>query len=261
MTSPLEMTRQTHCLNVQNLTMSYDRAPVVEDVSLAIPSGRLVGILGPNGAGKSTLIKGILGLHERDAGQVRFFGKPLADVRQRVVYVPQRGAVDWDFPVTVKDVVLMGRYGRLGLFGRPSRKDRMKAKEAMEKVGIADLSRRQIGELSGGQQQRVFLARALAQEGDLIFMDEPFVGVDAATEEAIVALLREMRDQGRTVIVVNHDLQTARSYFDELILLNKRLIAYGPTSRVFTPELLSQAYGGHLAVIDGADGQRMMIAA
>ncbi len=207
------------------------------------------------------LIKGVLGLLPLDAGRAAFFGQPLDRVRQRVVYVPQRGDVDWDFPVTVQDVVLMGRYGRLGLFGRPSRQDRRVAAEAMEKVGIATLADRQISALSGGQQQRVFLARALAQEGDLIFMDEPFVGVDAATEEAIVALLREMRDSGRTVIVVNHDLQTARAYFDDLMLLNRTLVAYGPSKDIFTPELLTRTYGGRLAVIEGANADRVLIAA
>lgn len=252
---------QTPMLQVEGLTLSYDREPVVDAVSLTLEAGRLVGILGPNGAGKSTLIKGILGLQRPDAGRALFFGQPLDAVRRRVVYVPQRGAVDWDFPVTVADVVLMGRYGRLGLFGRPSRQDRRAAAEAMEKIGIADLARRQIGELSGGQQQRVFLARALAQDGELLFMDEPFVGVDAATEEAIVALLREMRDAGRTVVVVNHDLQTARAYFDELVLLNRRLVAHGPSEEIFTPSLLTRAYGGRLAVIEGGEAGHLLVAA
>jgi manganese/zinc/iron transport system ATP- binding protein len=250
-----------NALNVQSLTLSYDRAAVVTRANLQVETGRIVGVLGPNGAGKSTLIKGILGLHRPDGGQVSFFGEPLRAVRNRVVYVPQRSSVDWDFPVTVEDVVLMGRYGRLGLFGRLRRQDREITRRALEQIGIADLARRQISELSGGQQQRVFLARALAQDGDLIFMDEPFVGVDAATEEAIVLLLREMRDQGKTVIVVNHDLQTARSYFDELVLLNKQIIAHGPTEDVFTPELLARTYGGRLAVIDGEYGDKILIAA
>ncbi len=248
-------------LEVQNLTMSYDRAPVVQDVSLQIQPGRVVGILGPNGAGKSTLIKGMLGLLPIDAGKARFFGTSLRRVRQRVVYVPQRSAVDWDFPATVQDIVLMGRYGHLGLFGRLSSQDRRIAQECMEKIGITDLADRQIGELSGGQQQRVFLARALAQEGDLLFMDEPFVGVDAATEEAIVALLREIRNRGGSVVVVNHDLQTAQAYFDELILLNKRLIAHGPTSEVFTPKRLTETYGGRLTVIENAASGDVLIAA
>lgn len=252
----------TPALSAHKVTLSYHSAPVVDEVSFQIDAGRLVGILGPNGAGKSTLIKGLLGLMTPDAGKVRFFGQSLEAVRQRVVYVPQRSAVDWQFPITVREVVLMGRYGRLGLFGRPSRRDRRIANESMERVGIADLAARQIGELSGGQQQRVFLARALAQEGDLILMDEPFVGVDAATEEAIVELLRGMRDSGRTVLVVNHDLQTARSYFDELLLLNKKLVAHGPTAEIFTPEMLTRAYGGRLAIIEGSSGPaHMMIAA
>ena len=250
-----------NALDVRNLTLSYDRDAVVTRANLHVEAGRIVGVLGPNGAGKSTLIKGILALHRPDGGEVLFFGQPLRDVRDRVVYVPQRSSVDWDFPVTVEDVVLMGRYGRLGLWGRLRRRDRLMARRALDQIGIADLASRQISELSGGQQQRVFLARALAQDGDLIFMDEPFVGVDAATEEAIVGLLRQMREDGKTVIVVNHDLQTARSYFDELVLLNKRIIAHGPTQSVFTPELLAETYGGRLAVIDGEYGDKILIAA
>lgn len=250
-----------NALDVQNLTLSYDREAVVSRVDLSVDTGRIVGILGPNGAGKSTLIKGVLNLHAPDGGDVRFFGKTLREVRNRVVYVPQRSSVDWDFPVTVRDVVLMGRYGRLGLFGRLRRNDRLAADRALDQIGIADLAGRQIAELSGGQQQRVFLARALAQDGDLIFMDEPFVGVDAATEEAIVELLRDMRDQGKTVIVVNHDLQTARAYFDELVLLNRTIVAHGATEDVFTPELLAATYGGRLAVIDGDYGDTILIAA
>ncbi len=250
-----------NALDVQNLTLSYDRDAVVTRAHLHVAAGRIVGVLGPNGAGKSTLIKGILGLHRPDGGDVRFFGKPLSAVRHRVVYVPQRSSVDWDFPVTVEDVVLMGRYGRLGLLGRLRNQDRVIARRALDQIGIADLADRQISELSGGQQQRVFLARALAQDGELIFMDEPFVGVDAATEEAIVGLLRDMRDEGKTVIVVNHDLQTARAYFDELVLLNKSIVAHGPTDEVFTPALLAQTYGGRLAVIDGEYGDKILIAA
>ncbi|MEL6178391.1 MAG: metal ABC transporter ATP-binding protein, partial [Myxococcota bacterium] len=187
------------------------------------------------------------------------FGQPLHKVRQRVVYVPQRGSVDWDFPVTVADVVLMGRYGRLGLFGRPSAEDRRIAHRAMVQMGIEALADRQISAMSGGQQQRVFLARALAQEGDLLFMDEPFVGVDASTEEAIVALLRQMRDQGRTVVVVNHDLQTAREYFDDVILLNRCVIAYGPVSELFTAPLLGRTYGGRLAVFRDEDDREVVV--
>jgi manganese/zinc/iron transport system ATP- binding protein len=250
-----------NAIDIQNLTLSYDRDAVIDDVSLQIQPGRIVGILGPNGAGKSTLVKGALGLHKPDGGTVRFFGESLDSVRQRVVYVPQRTSVDWDFPVTVEDVVLMGCYGRLGLFGRIRPRHRDRARRALEEMGITDLATRQISELSGGQQQRVFLARALAQDGDLIFMDEPFVGVDAATEAAIVALLRQMRDAGRTVVVVNHDLQTARSYFDELILLNKTIVAHGPAEDVFTADLLQKTYGGRLAVLDGESHEQILIAA
>jgi manganese/zinc/iron transport system ATP- binding protein len=252
--------QQEIALEIQGLTASYDGVAALQQVTVSARAGRVVGILGPNGAGKSTLLKAALGLLPVDAGQARFFGAPLAQVRRRVVYVPQRSAVDWDFPVTVEDVVLMGRDGRRGLFGRPSREDRAIAARSLEQLGLSGLGRRQIGELSGGQQQRVFLARALAQEGDLLLMDEPFVGVDAATEEAIVALMRDLRDRGGAVVVVNHDLQTAQRYFDDLWLLNKALVAHGPTAEVFTPALLSRAYGGRLAVVeDGA--QQWMIAA
>jgi len=247
-------------LEVEGLTLSWDRTPVVKDVSFALPPGRIVGVLGPNGAGKSTMLKGILGLMPRDRGEVRAFGKALNKVRGRVVYVPQRSAVDWDFPVTVNDVVLMGRYGHLGLLGRLRANDRAIADDAMERMAIADLRDRQISELSGGQQQRVFLARALAQQGDLLLMDEPLVGVDARTEAVIIDLLRAERDAGKTVLIVNHDLNTAREYFDDLLLLNKTVIAYGPSEAVFEPEALARCYGGQLAVLRGADGARHMLA-
>jgi manganese/zinc/iron transport system ATP- binding protein len=247
-------------LEIRDLSVRYDQAPVLTDVTFTLAPGRITGILGPNGAGKSTLLKAALGLLKPDAGEIRFFGEPLARARGRVVYVPQRSAVDWDFPVTVADVVLMGRYGRLGLLGRPSREDREAAQAAMAQLGILELASRQISELSGGQQQRTFLARALAQGGELILMDEPFVGVDARTEEAIVALLHQLRDAGRTALIVNHDLQTARRYFDDLLLLNRRVFAHGPSAEVFTPEALSACYGGRLAVLSGEDGAAVVLA-
>jgi len=250
-------------LNITNVTVSYGgRAaePAIENVSLTLHSGRIVGILGPNGAGKSTLIKAALGLVEMTSGEVTLFGQPLSRVRNQVVYIPQRGSVDWDFPVTVSDVVLMGRYGRLGLFGRPSKKDRAIAHNAMEKMGILPLADRQISEMSGGQQQRAFLARALAQEGDLLLMDEPFVGVDAATEAVIVTLLQEMRDSGKTVVVVNHDLHTAKRYFDELVMLNKHLVAHGPVEQVFTPEVLTRTYGGRLTLLKDDNARDVVFA-
>lgn len=236
-------------LEIHDLTVSYHNKPVLWGIDLAVPRGQLVGIVGPNGAGKSTLIKACMGLLPVSSGWVKVFGQPLAQVPTRVGYVPQRESVDWDFPVNVMDVVLMGRYGRLGLLRRPGAADREAARACLDKVGMLPFADRQIANLSGGQQQRVFLARALAQEADLYFMDEPFAGVDAATEAAIIAVLRELRDRGRTLLVVHHDLPTARSYFDMLLLLNMNVVAFGPTQQVFTSELLQQTYGGRLTIL------------
>lgn len=236
-------------LEAHDLTVSYLKRPVLYGVDLAVPAGKLVGIVGPNGAGKSTLIKSIMGLVPASGGWVKVFGKPTKENIQRVGYVPQRESVDWDFPVSVMDVVLMGCYGRLGLVRRPGKKERQLAHAALEKVGMEAYSKRQIANLSGGQQQRVFLARALAQESDLYLMDEPFAGVDAATEVAIIDLLQEMRDRGKTVLVVHHDLATAREYFDMLLLLNMRVVAFGDTDQVFTGELLQKTYGGRLTML------------
>lgn len=236
-------------LEVHDLTVSYDRRPVLWDIDFEVPEGKLMAIVGPNGAGKSTLIKAIMGLIPLASGYVRIYGKELEENRLRVGYVPQRNSVDWDFPTSVRDVVLMGRYGRLGLFRRPRSSDHDRAEEALRQVGISNLGSRQISQLSGGQQQRVFLARALAQDADLYLMDEPFVGVDAATESAIIDLLREMRERGKTVIVVHHDLATAREYFDWVLLLNLRTVAFGPMDDAFTDELLQKTYGGRLNVL------------
>ena len=236
-------------VEVHDLTVSYDRKPVLWGVDLTIPAGALVGVIGPNGAGKSTLIKAMMDLLPSGSGYVRLFDKPIGEVRRRISYVPQRESVDWDFPASVFDVVLMGRYGSLGLFKRPRQADKDAAMEALAKVGMQAFADRQISQLSGGQQQRVFLARALAQNADLYFMDEPFAGVDIATETAIIELLRTMRDQGKTVIVVHHDLQSAADYFDWVVLLNMRLVASGPTEKVLTQELLEQTYGGKLTVL------------
>lgn len=239
-------------LEVNQLTVNYDRTPVLWDISLTVPPGVLVGIVGPNGAGKSTLIKAALGIVKPIGGKVEFFGQPLKAVRQRVAYVPQRESVDWDFPVTVRDLVLMGRYGRLGLFRHPREADRAAAGHYLKLVGMESYADRQISQLSGGQQQRVFLARALLQEADIYFMDEPFTGVDLATEAVIVQLLQQLRSAGKTVFVVHHDLNTVESYFDWVILLNMRLIAYGETSRFFTPHYLNLAYGKSYALLDEA---------
>lgn len=236
-------------LETHDLTVSYHKRPVLYGVDLAVPQGSLVGIVGPNGAGKSTLIKTIMGLVPSSGGWVKVFGGPLKKNLHRVGYVPQRESVDWDFPVTVMDVALMGTYGRLGLFRRPGKDEKNRASDALEKVGMLSYASRQIGNLSGGQQQRVFLARALAQDSDLYLMDEPFVGVDAATEAAIITLLREMRERGKTVLVVHHDLQSASDYFDRLILLNMRLVAYGLIEDVYTSEILQKTYGGRLTIL------------
>ena len=236
-------------LEVHDLTVAYQKKPVLWGIDLAVPAGKLIGIVGPNGAGKSTLIKAIMGLLPLSSGWIHVFGQPSSTNLRRIGYVPQRESVDWDFPVNVMDVVLMGRYGHLGLFQRPRKEDREIARDCLEKVKMLPYANRQISNLSGGQQQRVFLARALAQQSDLYLMDEPFAGVDAATESAIIALLHELRSQGKTILVVHHDLPTARNYFDMLMLLNMRLVAFGPTEEVFTYELLQKTYGGRLTIL------------
>jgi manganese/zinc/iron transport system ATP- binding protein len=239
-------------LEVHDLTVAYHRKPVLWDVDWALEGSSLVGVIGPNGAGKSTLIKAILGLLPMVSGAVRIFGEPIDKVRRRIGYVPQRESVDWDFPVSVMDVVLMGTYGRLGWFRRPGRAERDWALTCLKEVGLADLADRQIGQLSGGQQQRTFLARALAQQADVYFMDEPMAGVDAATERVIFQLLQRLRGEGKTVIAVHHDLRTVPEYFDQVALLNMRLVASGPTSSVLTPDNLRKTYGGRLAILDAA---------
>ena len=236
-------------LEIHDLTVAYHKRPVLWGVDFEVPAGQLVGVIGPNGAGKSTLIKAAMGLLPVSSGWVKVFGRPVKDNLRRVGYVPQRESVDWDFPVSVMDVVLMGRYGHLGLFKRPRKEDREVARECLEKVKMLPYADRQISNLSGGQQQRVFLARALAQESDLYFMDEPFAGVDAATEAAIVTILQELKDQGKTLLVVHHDLPTAKTYFDSLLLLNMRVVAFGPTEEVFNYDLLQSTYGGRLTIL------------
>lgn len=235
-----------HALEIRDLTVAYGDRPVLWDVDLAVPPGVLLAVVGPNGAGKTTLIRSVLGLVRPVAGEVRIHGRPYEEQRRRVAYVPQRGSVDWDFPTTVLDVVMMGRYGALGWLRRPGAREREQALTALEQVGMADYRDRQISRLSGGQQQRVFLARALVQDADVYFMDEPFQGVDAKTERAIVALLQELRAGGRTVVVVHHDLSTVAEYFDWALLLNVRRIAAGPVAEAFTEETLRETYGGRV---------------
>ena len=239
-------------VSIHALTVAYHRKPVLWDVDLDIHAGRLVAIVGPNGAGKSTLLKACLGLIAPAAGRVEFWGKPYARVRSRVGYVPQRESVDWDFPVSALDVVCMGRYRRIGWCRPVTQKHKQAALACLDRVGMREYAQRQISQLSGGQQQRVFLARALAQEADLYFMDEPFAGVDAATERAIVGVLRELKNAGKTVIVVHHDLQTVPEYFDDVILLNMRVVAAGPVREVFMKANLNKTYGGRLTLLSEA---------
>jgi manganese/zinc/iron transport system ATP- binding protein len=236
-------------LSIHAMTVAYHRKPVLWDVDYDAPSNKLIAIVGPNGAGKSTLIKSSLGLIPRASGQVEFWGESYKQARSRVGYVPQRESVDWDFPVSALDVVCMGRYRMIGWCKPVSRKHKQAALDCLEQVGMRAFANRQISQLSGGQQQRVFLARALAQEADLYFMDEPFAGVDAATERAIVEVLRQLKTAGKTVIVVHHDLQTVRDYFDEVILLNMRVVASGPVDEVFNNDNLHKTYGGRLTLL------------
>lgn len=239
-------------LAIRDLTVAYHRKPVIWDIDLSIESGKLVGIVGPNGAGKSTLIKACLDLIPRSSGEILIYGAPYAKERKRVGYVPQRESVDWDFPVSALDVVAMGTYGRLGWFRRVDKRSKELALQALERVGLADYAHRQISQLSGGQQQRTFLARALVQDADIYFMDEPFAAVDAATERAIVDLLKELQARGKTVLVVHHDLATVPQYFDWTVLLNMRVVAAGPTKEVFNDENLRRTYGGKLTLLTQA---------
>lgn len=244
-------------LSVDDLTVAYHSKPAIWDIDLDVPEGVLMAIVGPNGAGKSTLIKAVLNLIPRAAGTVTFYGKPYERARSLVGYVPQRGSVDWDFPTSVLDVVTMGLYGKLGWFRRPGRQQREQALGALEQVGLLDFVNRQISQLSGGQQQRTFLARALVQDAQIYFMDEPFAAVDAITERAIVNILRQLKERGKTIIVVHHDLQTVEEYFDWATLLNVEIIASGPTADVFTPENLQRTYGGRMTYLHG--GQLMPV--
>lgn len=233
-------------LVIEDLTVAYREEPVLWDVDLLVPQGALMAIVGPNGAGKSTLIKAALDLITRSAGRVLVYGKPYPQQRQQVAYVPQRGSVDWDFPTSALDVVLMGRYGRVGWIKRPSKQDQQIALDCLRKVGMETFADRQISQLSGGQQQRVFLARALAQDAQIYIMDEPFQGVDATTEKAIIGVLKDLQAQGRTALVVHHDLETVPQYFDHVLLLNVKVIASGRVADVFTPENLRATYGGRV---------------
>ncbi len=246
------MKQQPPALHVDHLTVNYDKTSVLWDVTFDIPAGKLVGIVGPNGAGKSTLLKSLLGMTSSLSGNIEFFGKPFKKVRNRIAYVPQRSSVDWDFPITAFDLVLMGRYGKLGYFRWAKAADRDAARRALEMVGMLPFAQRQISQLSGGQQQRLFIARALLQDADFYLMDEPFAGVDMATEKAIICLMDSLKAEGKTLCVVHHDLGTVDDYFDWVVMLNTCLIACGPVGEVFNKETMMRTYGRGSHVLDEA---------
>lgn len=229
-------------IDVEKLHVSYYGKEVIKNISFSITTGKLVGIIGPNGAGKSTLMKAVLGLIPRDNGKITIENQPVNAVRRKIAYVPQRSNIDWDFPIIVRDTVLLGTYPKLGLFRRPGKKEKAWAMECLAKVGMEGYWKSQIGELSGGQQQRVFLARALAQKAEYFFLDEPFVGIDVASEQVIIDILKSLRDEGKSVFVVHHDLSKVENYFEDLILINKELIGCGPVKNVFKPKLIQEAY-------------------
>lgn len=236
-------------ISVKGLSVSYDRKRVLTNIFLEIEPGKIYGLIGPNGAGKSTLFKAILGLIETNSGKITIEEKPIKESRKRLVYVPQRDDVDWTFPATVYDIVLMGRYPHKKMLQRLNDEDRKIADDALEDLGITNLKDRQIGELSGGQQQRVFLARALTQQAEIFLLDEPFVGVDVTTEDQIITILKRLAAEGKTLLVVHHDLATVRDYFDKVILLNQRMIAYGDTEDTFTEENIAKAYRSQLPIL------------
>lgn len=253
-TARLDESPTAECpLSIYDLTVAYHRKPVLWDISIDFPPGQLIGVVGPNGAGKSTLIKAVMDLVPRASGEIRVFDKPYRKNRHRVGYVPQRESVDWDFPADALDVVTMGLYGQIGWCLPVRRKHRKRAAEALERVGLTDFAHRQISQLSGGQQQRTFLARALVQDADLYLMDEPFAAVDAATEQAIIEILQEIKNRGKTVLVIHHDLQTVADYFDYVVLLNMRVVAQGPIETTFTQENLQKTYGGRLTLLEEAN--------
>ena len=252
MSEAASTTKSVAPIQIHDMTIAYHKKPVLWDVDLDVPEGVLVGIIGPNGAGKSTMIKAVMDLVPKASGWVKIYDRPYDQMRSAIGYVPQRESVDWDFPINALDVVLMGRYGHVGWMRRPGAEDKRIAREALEKVGMGEFAERQISQLSGGQQQRVFLARALAQDARIYMMDEPFAGVDAATEKAIIDILIALRREGKTILVVHHDLQTVTEYFDWVIMLNMRVVAAGPTCDVFTNENLQKTYGGRLTVLSQA---------
>jgi len=238
-----------HAISVRDLTVSYGENVALRRVSFDIDAGGLVGIIGPNGAGKTTLMRAMLGLLPVDRGTVKIFGDEVARQRKWTAYVPQRNVIDWDFPISVSETVLLGTYPHLGLFRRPGRVEREWARECLAQVGMAEYADRQIGALSGGQQQRVFIARALAQRARLFFLDEPFVGIDATSESIIVDILHRLRDEGKTLLVVQHDLAKVHDYFDDVLLINKELVGYGPPQQVFTPDILATVFAAQMPLL------------
>ncbi len=239
-------------ISIRGLSVSYGRKRVLSNIWLDIEPGVVVGIVGPNGAGKSTLFKAIMGLLDQYMGEVHVLGKPVEEVRKQVAYIPQRDDIDWHFPATVYDIVVMGRYPHKGLLRRLDAQDHAIVRQALQDMDIAQLQHRQIGELSGGQQQRVFLARALAQQADILLLDEPFVGVDVTTEERIIQILKKLARSGKTMLVVHHDLSTVQAYFDKVVMLNQRLIAYGDTDTTFTEENIAATYRSQLPILHQA---------
>ncbi|AOM82610.1 metal ABC transporter ATP-binding protein [Salisediminibacterium beveridgei] len=245
-------------IDIKELSVHYQGTTALDHVSMSLHAGQITGVIGPNGAGKSTLMKAMLGL-ERYKGTISYAGRSIHQIRKKVAYVPQRSSIDWDFPVLVRDVVLMGRYVHIPWYRHAGKIERDIAMDALEQTGMADFSNRQIGELSGGQQQRVFIARALAQDADTFFLDEPFVGIDMKSEEIIMNILRGLKKDGKTLFVVHHDLSKVEQYFDQLVLLNQQLIKAGKVTDVYLPELLQRAYGGQAAVLPGTDQDSFMV--
>ena len=241
-------------ISVKGLSVSYERKRVLTNIHIEVEKGKVYGVIGPNGAGKSTLFKSILGMIDINTGYIKVLSKNVEEIRKKIAYVPQRDEVDWDFPATVEDIVLMGRYPHKKILERINKEDRRLAAEALADLGIEELVNRQIGQLSGGQQQRVFIARALCQQAEIFFLDEPFVGVDMLTEEKIITILHKLADKGKTLLVVHHDLSTVKDYFDKVILLNQRLIASGDTKETFTQINISKAYGGQLTILNQTEG-------
>ncbi len=238
-----------NALSISNITVTHHEHVILWCINANITAGNIVGIMGPNGAGKSTLLKAMVGNIKPFAGEIRFFGKSFKDYALKVAYIPQRAGVDWDFPITVKEVVLMGRYGHIGWFAKPKQRDYDMAMHALEMVSMHHLADRHIADLSGGQQQRVFLARALAQEAEIYLLDEPFVGIDVTTEKAIIKILKQLRNAGKTVVIVHHDLQTVHEYFDQLLLLNIKQVAYGPVSEIYNQQIIQQTYTQHAGML------------